>query len=280
MGSVNDWHEVQYKPSLTVKNSAAVAPGWRARSAAARERLLPLGDFKYGPHPRENIDLFRAANARGTVVFIHGGYWQLFSKLEFSFVAEGFVGQGYSVALVNYPLAPDLPLLHIRHSVQRAFANLWRHILSEDERRVIIVTGHSAGGHMAALHLATPWREFNLPENPISGVVSLSGVFDVAPLIHTTMNKALGLTVESAASLNLLTAEPKTAAPLLLAVGGDEPEEFHRQSRDLAAAWKQLQPNVLSLPGINHYTILDQLADPAGILNREVIAIANWAGRR
>jgi arylformamidase len=119
-----------------------------------------------------------------------------------------------------------------------------------------------------------------LPDNPIAGVVSLSGVFDVAPLIHTSMNKELRLTEETAAPLNLMRAAPQCAAPLLLAVGGDEPEEFHRQSGDLAKAWATLRPNVLSLPGVNHYTIVDLLAEPGSILNREAIAIANWASRR
>jgi arylformamidase len=280
MASVNDWYELQYKPSLTVRNAASVAPGWRRRSAATRERLQPMSDFKYGPHPRENLDLFRARNPGGTVVFVHGGYWQLFSKLEFSFVAEGFVKQGYSVAMVNYPLCPDVPLAHIRGSVQRAFAVLWSRVLNEAERRVVVVAGHSAGGHLAVLHLATDWRQFNLPENPIAGVVSLSGVFDVAPLIHTSINDALRLTGESAETLNLMRTEPRCAAPLLLAVGGDEPEEFHRQSGELAKSWATLRPNVLSLAGINHYTIVDELAEPGALLNGEVLAIANWATRR
>jgi arylformamidase len=280
MASLNDWHELQYNPRLTVKDAALIMPGWRKRALVTRERTPPLGDFKYGPHPRENLDLFRVPNARGTVVYIHGGYWRMLSKLETSFVADGFTGQGLSVALINYPLCPDVTLAHIRRSVQRAFAVLWSKILTEEERRVVIVTGHSAGGHLAALHLATDWRHFNLPDNPIAGVVSLSGVFDVAPLIHTSMNKELRLTEETATPLNLMRSATIGHAPLVLAVGGDEPEEFHRQSGDLAKAWATLRPKVLSVPGINHYTIVDQLAEPGAILNREVIAIADWASRR
>jgi arylformamidase len=280
MGSVTVWHELQYNPRLTVKDAASVLPVWRKRALFTRERTPPLGDFKYGPHPRENLDLFRAANAWGTVVYIHGGYWRMLSKLETSFVADGFLGQGLSVALINYPLCPDVTVAHIRTSVQHAFAILWSKLLTAEERSVVVITGHSAGGHLAVLHLATDWRQFNLPVNPIAGVVSLSGVFDVAPLIHTSMNQELRLTEEIAAPLNLTRATPLCAAPLLLAVGEDEPEEFHRQSHDLAEAWKTLQPNVLSLPGVNHYSIVEQLAEAGALLNREVIAIANWARRR
>ena len=280
MNSVPDWHELQYNPRLTVKDAHLILPDWRRRAAATRERHPPLSDFKYGPHPRETIDLFRVPDAKGAVVYIHGGYWRMLSKLETSWVADGFLGQGFSVALINYPLCPDVPLTHIRYSIQCAFAYLWRQLLNKEEKRAVVVTGHSAGGHLAALHLATDWQHFNVPDNALAGVVSLSGVFDVAPLMHTSMNEQIRITPEIAAAANLMTANPRTAAPLVLAVGGDEPEEFHRQSRDLASAWATLQPKVMSLPGINHFTIVDDLATPGGVLHREVLAIADKTARR
>lgn len=268
-----NWHEHQYNPRVTVANAASVVPGWRRRALATREKFPPLGDIKYGPHRRENYDLFRVPNARGTVVYIHGGYWRMLSKLETSWIAEGFVQQGLNVALINYPLCPDVTVADIRQSCIRAFVHLWTHTLEPAERERIAVTGHSAGGHLAALHLATDWLQLGLVENPIMGVLPVSGIFDVEPLIPTSMNADLHLTQDTAQRLNLLSSPLRTAAKLVLAVGAEEPEEFHRQSQALAAAWNILEPTVISLAGANHYTAIDSLAQPGGTLNAMVMSM-------
>ncbi len=271
MNAEINWHEYQYNPRVTVANAATIIPAWRKRALATREKHPPLGDIKYGPHPRENLDLFRVRNAWGTVVYIHGGYWRMLSKLETSWIADGFLGQGLNVALINYPLCPDVTLAHIRQSCIRAFAHLWTHVLLETERQKIVVAGHSAGGHLAAHHLCVDWHQHNLPENPIAGVLPVSGIFDVAPLIQTSMNNDIRLTPESALQLNLMTAKLRCQAKLVFAVGADEPPEFHRQSHDQAKAWAALHPRVLGLPDKNHFTVIDSLADPQGLLNREII---------
>jgi arylformamidase len=269
----HSWHDLQYLPSLTVPNAASVVPAWWKRAAATRQRYAAMGDLKYGSHPREVLDLFRAKNAKGTLVYIHGGYWRSFSKLETSWVADGFLEQGYSVALINYPLCPDVSLAHIRTSVVSAFAYLYREVLNEHEKRNIVVTGHSAGGHLAALHLATDWRDFKLPENPIKGVISLSGVFDVEPLIKVSINSDLRLTAKTATQLNLISSPPKSNAKLVLAVGSLESEEFHRQSTALAKSWANLSPQRVDVPDLNHYTIVDSLADRRGQLHEFAIAM-------
>jgi arylformamidase len=262
------WHELQYNPRLTVANASEIIPEWRRRAIATRERMPPHSDLKYGPHPRETIDLFRAENPRGTLVYIHGGYWRMLSKLETSWVAEHFLEQGISVALINYPLCPDVPLPHIRGSALHAFAYLYKDVLIPAERGTIVMSGHSAGGHLAALHLATDWRRFNLPENPLSGVISLSGIFDVAPLCHTSMNTDLRLTPALALPLNVIAAAILSRAKCVLAVGALESEEFHRQSHDLGRAWNTLAPQLINVPDANHYTIVDSLADSRGLLHR------------
>ena len=263
----HNWHNLQYLPSLTVKDAASITPMWWKRAAATRQRFQPMGDIKYGAHPREVLDLFRAAKPRGTLVYIHGGYWRSYSKLETSWVADHFVEQGYSVALINYPLCPDDTLDHIRTSVISAFAYLHQNVLNEAERRCVVVTGHSAGGHLAALHLAVDWQERKLPENPIHGVIALSGVFDVAPLRHTSLNADLRLTSQDAVALNLVTSQPASDAKLVLAVGEHESEEFHRQSSELAKSWSKLAPQLVDVPGKNHFTIVDSLADHDGVLH-------------
>lgn len=262
-----EWYNLQYLPSLTVANTGELVDEWERRSAATREKYPFTADIKYGPHRREVVDLFRADNAKATLIYIHGGYWRSFSKVETSFVADSFVEQGASVALINYPLCPEVSLGDIRSSIQNAFAHLYKNVLTEAERKSIVVTGHSAGGHLAALHLATDWKIFGLPENPIAGVICLSGVFDVAPLMQTNLNDALQITETSAAILNLNTALIRSKAKLALAVGGDESEEFHCQSSDQAKAWTSLTPQVLDLGEFNHFTIVDSLANSNGTLN-------------
>lgn len=262
-----NWYNQQYLPSRTVANSGEVIANWELRSAATRAKYPFIADIKYGPHIRETIDLFRVPNAKATMIYIHGGYWSMLSKVETSFVADGFVEQGVSVALINYPLCPEVSIVDIRSSIQNAFAHLYKNVLNQEERKSIVVTGHSAGGHLAALHLATDWKIFGLPENPIAGVITLSGVFDVTQLRHTMLNETLRITETSAAILNLNTALLRSKAKLVLAVGGDESEEFHRQSSDQAKAWASLSPQVLNLRGFNHFSVVDSLADSNGLLN-------------
>ncbi len=272
MNHDDGWYEQQYNPRLSVPDATAIIDGWRKRSIQLRSNLSPMTDFKYGSHPRENLDLFRAPGAKATLVFIHGGYWRSFSKLETSFIAEHFVARGISVALINYPLCPDVTLRDIRSSVLHSFAYLWTRVLSADERHTVVVSGHSAGGHLAALHATEDWTTRGLPADPIKAVVSLSGVFDVAPLIHTSINADLHLTAEVASQLNLMTAVPKTEPRMLLAVGDFEPEEFHQQGQDLAKAWGNLTSRCESIAGTNHFTVLDNFADPATQLHQAVLS--------
>jgi arylformamidase len=267
------WYEYQYNPRLSVDDATEIIEGWRKRSIQLRSNLSPMTDFKYGSHPRENLDLFRAPNARATLVFIHGGYWRSHSKLETSFIAQHFLERGISVALINYPLCPDVTLGDIRDSVLRAFAYLWTRVLNAGERHTIVVSGHSAGGHLAALHATEDWQTRGLPADPIKAIVALSGVFDVAPLLRTSINADLRLTEETAAELNLLASVPQTNCRMLLAVGDHEPEEFHAQAQHLAKAWGTLTSRCESIAGTNHFTIVDNFADPASHLHQEVLSL-------
>ena len=274
MSPDTNWFEQQYFPSLSIPGTDAIFESWKARAAATRAKLKFTADIHYGPHKREVMDFYPAENARGCVVFIHGGYWLSFSKFETSWVAKGFVGQGLSVALINYPLCPEVKIADIRISCAKAFAHLHKTVLSEAEREAVVVTGHSAGGYLAAAHLVENWATHGLPENPIAGVISLSGVFDVAPLIQTSLNTELRLDEAQARTLNLNAMQPQVKAKLVLTVGHKESPAFHRQSADLAESWAALSPQVIDVAGTNHFTIVEELAAPGGVLNRLAVAMA------
>ena len=268
------WFEQQYYPSLAVPNTAEIFESWKARAAASRAKLKFTGDIHYGPHRREVMDFYPVDNAQGCLVFIHGGYWLSFSKFETSWVAKGFVGQGLSVALVNYPLCPEVSIGEINMSCIKAFAHLYKNVLGEAERKAVVVSGHSAGGYLAAAHLVEDWTALGLPADPIAGVLALSGVFDVTPLMQTGMNAELQITEASARGLNLNTQTLHSKGRLALAVGQAESAEFHRQSSALADNWKGLAPKVLDVAGANHFTIVDSLAAPEAELNRLALGMA------
>lgn len=264
-----DWAEREYNPRLLVPDAHRIYDAWPERAAETRRRQTPT-EIRYGEHPREVVDLFRAEDPHGTVLFIHGGYWRAFSKETFSWVADGFLGQDISVAILNYPLCPDVTLDAIADSTRRAFAHLWCESLSEAERRRVVVTGHSAGGYLSALHLATDWTEHGLPSDPLAGIVPISGVFALAPLIDTTMNEAIRLDPESAERLSLTGRPWRCRAPLTLVVGGDESGEFHRQSGEFASSWGELAPELVHIAGTNHFDVIDGLGQPGSRLNRIV----------
>ena len=266
--------ERQYLPSLSVANSKDIFALWIARANATQEKLKYVPDIPYGPHPREVMDFYPADKAKGCVIFIHGGYWSSFSKFETSWVADNFLTQGFSVALLNYPLCPDVKIADICGSCTKAFVQLHTKVLNVAERQAIVVTGHSAGGYLAANYLTVDWASLGLPSDPIKGVVALSGVFDVAPLMQTSLNTKLKLDQAQAKALNLITSTPRSTAALVLAVGERESSEFHRQSADLAKSWAILRPQVLELPQANHFTIVDDLSGGKGQLNRLAIELA------
>ena len=266
--------EVAYLPSLSIPDAGKIFESWRTRAAATRAKLAFIADIRYGSHPREVMDFYPAENARGCLVFIHGGYWLEFSKVETSWVAQGFVGHRLSVALINYPLCPEVTIGQIRTSCIKAFSHFYKNVLSVAERKAIVVSGHSAGGYLAAAHLVEDWAAHGLPVDPIAGIVALSGVFDVAPLIKTSLNTGLRLDEAHAKALNLIAVQPRVMAKLALAVGEKESAEFHRQSSDLAKSWAGLAPQVIDVAGANHFTIVDELAAPGRALNRLAVSMA------
>jgi arylformamidase len=198
-------------------------------------RSEPKLDLRYGPGPKETLDLFvPAVGASGTFVFWHGGYWRALDKSDFSFVAEPFVARGHAVAVVNYDLCPDVSIATIVGQARRAVQWIVREgaMRGADPAR-IVVGGHSAGGHIAAMLYTTEWAEHGLAQDPIVGGISLSGVHDLAPLVQFSFNTDFKLDDAEAARLSPTNLQPRSRVPLLLAVGADETSEFIRQTEIL-----------------------------------------------
>ena len=248
-------------------------------SQAAVAALAPRLDLRYGPGPKETLDLFvPATRPRGTFVFIHGGYWRAFDKSDFSFVASPFVAQGLAVAVVNYDLCPDVSIAQIVDECRRALS--W--IAGEGTPHGahpgrIVVGGHSAGGHLTAMLFATDWAREGVAVPSIAGGVSLSGVHDLVPMVQFSYNTDLKLDRTEAARLSPVLLAPRTRAPIVLAAGADETTEFVRQTRIMWDAWPHNRPagaaGPMLIAGRNHFDVVVDFADPASDLVRATLAL-------
>lgn len=263
--------DAAYNNTAAVADVPRILDDWEQRSAviaAAHPRYL---DQRYGPRARNRVDYFPAADARAPVlVFIHGGYWQMRAKETFRFLASGPLAHGISVASVAYTLAPEASLAEIAGEIDSALdwlaANVER--CGGDAQRMF-VSGWSAGGHLTALALKNP---------TVRGGLSISGIFDLEPIRLSFLNDKLGLSEEDAAALSPLHHLPATSPPLIVAYGKGELPELQRQSREYAAARAAsgLPGRLAALGDHNHFSILEELASPAGELTalvRELIAL-------
>ena len=215
--------EAQYNNRALVPNHPAVMARWKAGSEAARA-AHPHEILQYGSGERERIDWFDAGDGAPVVVFIHGGYWQALDAGWFSFVAPPLLAHGVSVAIPTYDLAPTVRLGRVvdqmRHAVDLIHARTGT---------PPVVSGHSAGGHMAACLLS---------EGRAASAVAISGVFDLEPLIPTSLNVALDLNPPEARALSPIHWPAPAGAVLDCVVGGDESDAFLMQSQDMADRWR------------------------------------------
>ncbi len=244
---------------------------WRESSARARSTMTCHVDVAYGSSPGEALDIFPARKGDGSaLLFIHGGYWRSLDKKDFSFLAPALVDAGVSLVVVNYDLCPKVSVERIVQQMLAASAWLYRNAerYGMDEER-LFVSGHSAGGHLAAMMLAALWPVYDraLPKDLYKGALAVSGVYDLRPLAQVGwLNGDLRLDEESAFRLSPAYVPPATRAPLYLAVGGLESSEFKRQNTLLAQRWKPVLGGDVAMPGRDHFTVIDGLADPANAL--------------
>ena len=251
---------------------------WAADSVAARARLGGYIDLRYGDGPKQTLDLFPAAAPRATLMFIHGGYWRALDKSEHSFVAPPLVAQDVSVAVINYDLCPGVDIGTIveqcREAVVWLQSNARRWGLATER---FIVAGHSAGGHLTAMMLATDWPAIGLRPDAVSAGVAISGVFDLEPLVQVSFNADLKLDATQARALSPAQLRPSVGVPLLIAAGAEETGEFIRQSRVLWERWPECRPRgargPLFVSGRHHFSVLSDLSDPTSELVRQTSAL-------
>jgi arylformamidase len=245
----------------------AIKADWARRSETLYAAARVSRDLAYGSGPRQRLDFFHAKTpGRPTLAFIHGGYWRWNEKEPHAFVAEGMLAHDINVALIEYTLAPQATMSRIVGEMGAAIGWLAPRLQPDlGAGSGLVVSGHSAGGHLTAMAALLPGVTAALP---------ISGLFDLEPIRLSYLNQPLAMNSNEAGA-NSPVCLPLPAIPVTVAVGAAELPELVRQSQEYAAALKAAGRPVraLVLPGDNHFSILEQLARPDGALAREALRL-------
>lgn len=263
----------QFNNRLHVPDYADYLNRWALQSRET-ERLPVEIDIAYGSLQREKLDVYPSPHTQSkTLIFIHGGYWQMLDKSMFRFIANGFHSYPVTTVLLTYPLAPEVSIGQIVSSCRKAIHWLYLNLsgFNGDPANMYVI-GHSAGGHLAAMLMATDWKQLDerLPANLIKGACTLSGLFNLVPVQRSYLNKVLQMDQEIAIANSPVTLEPLNRCPLIVAVGEAETAEFNAQSKELYSSWKDkgIQIELLKLPKQNHYSIVETIVDQQSSLHK------------
>jgi arylformamidase len=265
--------EREYSPSTCVPSIDPFLAGYTRGSAEALATLSSRRNLPWGHGTDEVFDFFPAASPNSPLlVFFHGGYWQEHSKDDVLFVASKCVPRGIAYASVNYTLAPRTTVSTIVDQCRRAVISISRQAseLGFDPRR-LFVAGSSAGAHLASMLLIDGWQRHEpSSENVIAGAILLSGIYDLQPLVPTYINQALKMTPNDAIALSPVKLRLAPPAPVVVAWGENEPDEFKRQSQVFANVLREsaFPVKTLEARGANHFDIVFEIADPETALGR------------
>jgi arylformamidase len=262
--------DAAYNNAGAVSSSTQIIDGWIAASATFRSQRSTRVDLAYGPRERNKWDLFAGANPKAPcLVHIHGGYWQSRNREHFSCLAEGVLARGWSAALPGYTLAPDATLTQIVGELRSALDWLAMNGSTHGIAGPIILSGWSAGGHLAALLLDHPG---------VTAGLAISGIFELGPIRDTYLDQRLKLTDEEIATLSPLRL-PSVGKPLAISYGTAELPALVRNSRNYHAhrAGSHRPGELIPIPNANHYTGLESLRSPDGILTRTAMRLVEDA---
>ena len=269
------WYDRMYNNRALVPEHAAHFAYWSETSAKVRATHRCFQDVVYGRGLNETLDIFpsdQATDKAPVVVFIHGGYWRSLDKADHSFVAPAFTAQGAHVVVPNYALCPAVTVSDITLQMVKCVAWVWRNIhrFGGDPTRITLV-GHSAGGHLAAMLLACHWQTYaaDLPVHLVTRALSISGLYELASVQAVPfLQDSLRLTDEDVLRNSPAWMPAPKQGTLYSVAGGIESDEFLRHNQLIQQAWgKTRVPVAESLPGLQHFSIVESMTQPGSRLH-------------
>lgn len=272
--------DLQLNNRATIPGFAEKVAWWLEASPAARAALPAELDLPYGASPAERLDVFGAGGSgsgsgKPVQIFFHGGYWHMRAKEDFSFVARPFVEAGGIAVIAEYGLIPTVTMGELLRQCREAVRFVHRTIAGYggDPGRLYI-SGHSAGGHIVAMLLATDWVAAGLPADAVKGAVAISGLYDLEPIRLSYLNDVLAFSHEDVRHFSPVHNPPRPGPALAVLVGGRESAEYHRQAEAWRALAEQqgLAPVFRDLDGHDHITILREFGTPGAEAARLALA--------
>ena len=247
--------------AVGIEQRNAYISDWETRSETVNNIWRPRCNIAYGSRPRQRLDVFSCGTAEApTLLYIHGGYWQMGDKETYGFIGDSALASGYNFVLVEYTLAPEVRMDEIVSEIHEAIDWVIVNIdeYGGDPRRVFI-SGHSAGGHLTAMGMS---------DQRVAGGIAISGLFDLEPIRLNYLNQKLGLDEEEMLRNSPMNNIPSEPSPLVVTVGLGELPELIRQSEDYYNAWHcQDHPGqYLPIPERDHFSVLEELAKPDGLI--------------
>lgn len=260
--------DIDYANGEFIADAESFPDRWAEDARAWREVEAAVGRARlnqpYGPGVRQALDLFYpAGRPEGVVVFVHGGYWVQFDRSYWSHFASGLTARGWAVAVPSYTLAPEVRIGAITREVACVIEKAASLVQGP-----VRITGHSAGGHLAA---RMGCRDVVLSDDVrrrLSRIVPISPVADLRPLLGLSLNDELRLdAAEVAAESPVLHDGPEV--PVTVWVGAEERPAFLDQARWLADAW---MCDARVAPGRHHFDVIEELLDPESSLVNAILA--------
>jgi acetyl esterase/lipase len=267
---VTDWDDA-YANRAHVPEAEAIIDRWPSDAAAYRAAAKAELDIPYGPGARGKFDLFLPEGTpKGLAVFIHGGYWMMFDKSFWSHYANGAARRGWAVAMPSYTLAPEARIGAIGRQIAQAITAAAKKVDGP-----IAISGHSAGGQLAARMMCADAGISPEIRSRISHALPISGVHDLRPIMATAMNDTLHIDAAEAAAESPALLAPAKGAKICAWVGLAERPEFVRQNALLANVWTGLgaETRVVEDEGRHHFDVIAGLTDPDSPI---VAALTGW----
>lgn len=281
-----DWQddiERQFNPRAWATDVEAQHALRGKLSAAARARLKGESNVAYGDTPRQALDIYHADNyankhtnegSAPIVVYLHGGYWRVGEKEKQAILAESLVQAGFPVVMLGTDLCPAVSLDTIVEQVMRGIVwtaqNAKR--VGGDGRRIYLY-GHSAGAHLAAMGLAEDWTRHGLPADLICGATLVSGIYDVEPVLHISVNDLIKLTPDRVNALSPQFHPPLRPVPLVLAAGAEEAPGWVAQTHEYATRCESAgcKVEVIVVPHEGHFSTIPMQADAGHPINQAML---------